>query len=111
MRVRPPGASPRADRSKTSRRSSDYRAQRFLGGGAAVGRWLETLMLEGVFQRLQDEHHILGGGAVAHQSDAEDLARQRSQTARDFDPAFLQQELAHFGVIHAVRYAWRIERP
>src|ERR1035437_8033760 len=104
VRVWPPGAPARAER-------SDRGAQRFFGGRAAVARRLETLMLEGLFQRFQDEQHVLGGRAVTHQTDAEDLARERPETAGDLDAALLEQEFPHFGVVHALRHLRRVERP
>ena len=48
---------------------------------------------------------------VAHQTDAENLARQGSEAAGDFDAVFIEEALAHFGVVDAVGHARRIQRP
>src|ERR1035437_4459569 len=66
---------------------------------------------QGVGERLQNELHVFGGGAVAHGADAEDLAGQRSEAAGDLHAVFLQEKLADLGIVHAFGNARRVERP
>jgi len=85
--------------------------QRFFGGRAAVARRLETLVRERFFQRSEDQQHVLGGRAVTHQADAEDLPASGPKPPDISMPRFLEQEFSHFGVVHALRNPRRVERP
>src|ERR1035437_1872223 len=66
---------------------------------------------QGVGERLQNELHVFGRGAVAHGADAEDLAGQRSESAGDLHAVFLQEKLPDLGVVDACGNARRVERP
>src|SRR4029453_14731437 len=57
------------------------------------------------------EQDVGFGARLAHQSDAPDLALQRTQPAADLELKLVQQGLAYAGVIDAVGDAHRVERP
>ena len=72
--------------------------------------WPPTHALS-VGERLEDELHVFGGRTVAHGADAEDLACQGSEAAGDLHAVFLEEKLAHLGIVHALGNARRVERP
>src|SRR4029077_14468353 len=67
---------------------------------SAVGH-ADSLSEQTLFERREEQQHKWFLAAVAHQSNAPDLALHRAEASGDFDVELVEQLIAHFHVVNA----------
>src|SRR5262245_28993286 len=68
-------------------------------------------VLQSVRKRLENKLAIFGSRAVAHEANAENLARERSEAAGDLDAALFEKILTHLRIVDSLRNAGRVPAP